>query len=253
MLPITPRLRQQVLSARSMRAKVDVLHNAYAGETAWVVATSPAMNRIDTESLREFLRDRLVIVVKHAYDLVPNLADHHLLNANKLRGYDYATGRAPIVWYEYQNPQEVPTQGDIHLLLTDKQKYGCYANSILSVAQDFDSCLLRDQVCRRYGPSIMFSTGLYVLLHFGVRRIVSMGIDMTGEEHYFPDSEPVGDGVKSWARQESEDAARALPAWRDWLRSHGVSWLRVDTSPEPTRMCAIPCVSIPEIMRPHEI
>jgi hypothetical protein len=117
----TARLRKLIRKAFRLRKKVDLLENAYAGETAYVLTCGPSINDFWDDGVREFLTDKLVMSVKQTYDLGPNVCDFHILNSWNYSPYTYEDPR-PIVISE-RAPKDPATPGmDADLLFRPKKR-----------------------------------------------------------------------------------------------------------------------------------
>jgi len=55
----TSKLREELLKLEEPEDRLKVLKNQYEGETAYIIAGGPSLNRYTKEELRDFLRDKL--------------------------------------------------------------------------------------------------------------------------------------------------------------------------------------------------
>ena len=231
MRPQTQELRSRLGQASELQEKVDLLAGAYAGEPAYLLACGPSLNEAWSERAEDFLRDKLVVAVKQAYDRVPGTADFHLLNAWNYQPYQYADP-APII-AAARAPDDPETPGmnsDVLFSVPDPRNYG----ERLATTWHFDRWLLSQSHDRPWGPGVVYELGFYLLVHLGVSHIVTLGWDL-GErnspvmEHFFEESPPgsdIEDGIvnKPQVRSfEVDDIARSTRALYYWLRAKGIS------------------------------
>ena len=65
------------------------LKNAYEGETAIILTCGPSITEVCSNGFLEFISDKLVICVKQAHEVKPEVTDIHLYNTVRLKRYDY--------------------------------------------------------------------------------------------------------------------------------------------------------------------
>jgi len=229
-----------VISSTSTDAQLECLHNAHAGETAYLVACGPSTGQYREEFLRQRLANELVIAVKQAMDLVPGIADYHLINAVNRKEYDYTHPR-PIVMFVCEIEQMVrcPMLHDVYTPRPGRGDKHIY----VSQSKDFDSWTLDKIIRRPLGPTIVFTLGMFLAVHLGVSRIITLGVDMAPEDmrHYYPSN--LNEGQILHSEWEAGLVRDAHEDWDRWLRSRGVRWLRAE-SDEPNGFPSIEEVSL---------
>lgn len=231
MRPQTQELRNRIQQTADLQQQVDLLAGAYQGEAAYLLACGPSLNSVWSDRAEHFLRDKLVIAVKQAYEQVPGSADFHLLNPWNYQPYEYAEP-APIVAAS-RAPDDPDTPGmkaDLLFPVPDPRNYA----ERLATTWHFDRWLLSQSHDRPWGPGVVYELGIYLLVHLGVSHIVTLGWDL-GErnspvmEHFFEEAEPGSgedDGIlnKPQVRSfEVDDIATSTRALYYWLRSKGIS------------------------------
>lgn len=226
----TDRLRKHIRKAFRLRKKVDLLENAYAGETAYVLTCGPSINAFWDDGVRAFLKDKLVMSVKQTYDLGPEVCDFHILNSWNYTPYSYADPR-PIVIGE-RAPKDPDTPGmdpDLMFPIPDPSNFA----QRLATTWHYDEWLISRTLDRPWGPGVMYELCFPLLVHMGVKEIVTLGWDL-GEknvptmEHFFRE-EPTGseksDGIVNKPRirpYEVGDIAKSTKALYYWLRAKGI-------------------------------
>ena len=90
----------------------DNLKDKYKSETAYLVTCGPSLANHDDNILMDKLRDKLVLSVKQAHDVVGDISDFHLLNTYNLKEYHYLVENTIVVWsvsksYAYNQLQRI--------------------------------------------------------------------------------------------------------------------------------------------------
>jgi hypothetical protein len=122
------------------------------------------------------------MAVKQAYDVVPGIADFHLLNSTSFKRYRYAEPR-PIVLFE-RGRRDAPVWGldaDLRFQVTgtdaNRPREERLANR-LAVRENYDDYLFERQVDRPWGPGVLLEMGLYLAVHLGVTELIVIGWDL---------------------------------------------------------------------------
>jgi len=230
MRPQTRAIKRRLQRAWTMDKRLRILRDAYHGETCYLLATGPSLGAFWDESVKERLRERLVVAVKQAFDLAPEIVDFQLLNAWNYSVYDY-TRHEPIIVAERAD-NDPPTPGlkaDLLFRVPEPNNW----EKRLATTLEFDRYLFERTKDRPWGPGVVYELGLYLAVHIGVKEIVTLGWDL-GElnsptmPHFFPE-EPGGsgksDGIQNKPRirtYEVQDIAGSTHAVYYWLRSKGI-------------------------------
>lgn len=155
-----------------------VLQDVYQGETAFVMTCGPSLGDIWCDGLRDFLSDKLVISVKQAHDLAPDISDFHLYNEVRMQDYDYpaSTIRLSVSQYQPTHPSH------IHYPI---ESY-TYEQSLF-VTNDYTGWDLRKRYTRPWGIGIMFELGLQLPVYLGCSKVAILAFDMNpkGSYHFY--------------------------------------------------------------------
>ncbi len=230
MHPRTSSLTKRVRRAFRLKKKMGLLRGAYAGETAYVLTCGPSINAFWNEGVRAFLKDKLVMAVKQTYDLGPEVCDFHILNSWNYSPCVYA-GPRPLVIAE-RGPKDPATPGMNADLMFSVPRPNNFEER-LATSWHFDEWLFERTFDRPWGPGVMYELCFPLLVHLGVKEIVTLGWDL-GEknaatmEHFFRE-EPAGsakpDGIANKPRirpYEVGDIAKSTRALYYWLRTKGI-------------------------------
>lgn len=214
MHPMTPGILQAVRSKETTEEKLDVLRDAYQGETAFLLSCGPSIRQHPDKFYIEKLRDRFVMCVKQAHDLMKNSVDVHLLNTGNLQRYHYP-GLKPLVAFSYRQERASMVPGSLKWDLVfpfsmktrwwnrSRNRARWLSQSLVST-QDFESWMLDRSIERPAGPGIVLEVGLYLLLHMGFRQVISIRYDSVpaeGQEyrhHYGSPHKPRHNTVRKW-------------------------------------------------------
>jgi hypothetical protein len=172
----------------------------------------------------------LIISVKQTYIESADIVDFHLLNSWNYQIYDYKEPK-PIVLMERadDDPPTPGIQADLLFHIPDPRDF---ANR-LATAFAFDKWLFTKQIHRPWGPGVLYELGIYLLVHLGVKEVITLGWDL-GElnvpymKHFFKEEPPdssKSDGIFNKPRIrpfEVSDIAESTRALYYWLRSKGI-------------------------------
>lgn len=229
MHPKTTSLKRELRAAGSLEEKLGRLREAYAGEPCFLLSCGPSLNETLDAAARRFLASRLVVAVKQAYKLAPEIVDVHLLNSWNYERYDYGDDR-PIVIAERadDDPPTPSLDPDLLLRVPDPRNFA----ERLATSLEFDRWLLERSPERPWGPGIVYELGIYLAVHVGASQLVTLGWDL-GEldsptmEHFFDEKDAAGSPeapenqprIRSY---EVGDIAESTRALYYWLRSKGI-------------------------------
>ncbi len=175
MLEHTFKLKKRIIESATIEDKLDVLKNAYAGETCYLLTAGPSINVFWNKHVEIFLADKLVVAVKQTYNLAADITDFHLLNSWNYQVYNYHQPE-PIILTE-RGPRDPETVGMKYDLLFHVQDSGIMEKR-LAVTRRFDDYLFDKNPNRPWGPGIMYELGIYLAVHLGVSELITFGWDL---------------------------------------------------------------------------
>jgi hypothetical protein len=265
--PKTAILARQLAATKDLFERIEILKDAYRGETLFVAACGPSLSRIPLPALQEFLAGKLVLSIKQAYRKLPQQTDFHVIHHSNLERYRYPRDHAPIVVNEDEGHSFLHAD-----LVLPKVASNLYAS--LSVFRNFDDYLLERNPVRPCGPGVMYEMVFYLAVHLGVRRIVALGWDLysdpeqlrqlaqgfVGQTHFYEtdwrrfdedrrqaagmgleetlERFRAGQMINHHGRIDPEDiifTALATRPFAGWLRRQGVQLFVVSDSPNISR------------------
>jgi hypothetical protein len=187
----TSKLKQRLARTADLRDKIYFLANQYSGTTAFVLACGESILEYREEDLRTALEHELVIVVKQAAFLLDFRADFHVYNWENLLDYSAHPGSdKPISVYLYiYGKESMGVNSDIRLPIPHA---GDEAQK-LSSTRAYDAHCLHKVLERPWGPGTVEEVVFYLALHLGVKRIATLGWDLSslgGYRHFYDTTRP---------------------------------------------------------------
>ncbi len=180
MRPETTKIAR-LLRSRTDEARVRVLQNAYAGETAYFISCGPSLADVWNEALAEFLQDKLVIAIKNAYDLRPDMVDMHIFNAGR---YTPLTYKHPDTLRFVIEHRHLASAGS-RLPIPYPYRSGNAVSALAVVSKQFEYWELQRSLRRPWGPGVMLELGVFLPIFLGCTRAIVFGWDMSLTEPVF--------------------------------------------------------------------
>ena len=251
----TSKLREELLKLEEPEDRLKVLKNQYEGETAYIIAGGPSLNRYTKEELRDFLRDKLCLPIKQSYNFLKEVADFHLLNWCNFAPYDWSNNKSIITWaiFEQFHPQmifENNLENDLFIPIFRNNPNtggGVGPNKMihsLSEREDWDTMKLDHPEYgfnQPWGPGIMYEMAIPLALYLGCKKIVTVGWDIGDlssfdkgteddtqrvfQEHFYGDEhEKIVYAKTSMGPREILSVAKATKGIYYWMKEQGVEW-----------------------------
>lgn len=159
-----------MLATNDLFERLEVLKDAYRGQTAFIISCGPSLSQYDPDLLRAFLSDKLVLSIKQAYQITAGQTDFHILHHSNIQRYRYPSP-APVVVNEDEGQSFI--QPD---LLLPKDALDLY--QAVSLSRQFDRYRLDKNPVRPCGPGILYEVAIYLALHLGAANAVILGWDL---------------------------------------------------------------------------
>ncbi len=196
----TRELKNKIQTVNSLEEKLAILKNQYQKEECYIITAGPSFKKIPLKVLKKKLKDKLVIMVKQTYGVAPEIGDFHLLNSWNYTPYDYTKNPNTIVLMEKteNDPATPGLQEDLLFNVGGVAKHIPREKRLanrLAQKKNFEDYLFENQLDRPWGPGIVYELGIYLALHLGVSKIITIGWDI-GEigaktmEHFYDTKKP---------------------------------------------------------------
>tara|TARA_R110000796_G_scaffold8846_2_gene30074 strand:+ start:1282 stop:2103 length:822 start_codon:yes stop_codon:yes gene_type:complete len=259
----TQELKNKVLSYDEPEKRLSVLKDAYKGETAYIIAGGPSLKNYSNEYLKEALKDKLVLSIKQAYDLLRDETDFHILNFTNFREYDWTGNKSIVLWeifeqFHYEMIEQNNMECDLVLpVYRNNQHTGGGVGPdkmIYSVAEkgDFEHLKLDHPevgMNQPWGPGIMYEICIPLAMHLGCSKIISVGWDIGDlnsfsngveddtqrvfQEHFYGDEhKKIVYAKTSMGPREITSVAKSTEGMFKWLKENNIDWeLASDRNP----------------------
>tara|TARA_R110000803_G_scaffold70240_3_gene133025 strand:+ start:180 stop:1013 length:834 start_codon:yes stop_codon:yes gene_type:complete len=263
----TAKLKAEVNTFEDSLERLQVLKDQYKGETAYIVAGGPSLNKYSKDYLKEFMSDKLCMPIKQSYSFLKEVSDFHLLNFCNFSPYDWSDNKSIITWalFEQFHPQMIFENNIAHDLFIpifrnnpatgggeqgpNKMLYS------LAEKEDWDTMKLDNpeySFNQPWGPGIMYELAIPLAIYLGCSKIVTVGWDIgdlstfkvqTGPElhtqpavfqdHFYGEEHNNIVYQKTKMRpREIISVAKATKGIYYWLKEQGIDWEIVsDTNP----------------------
>jgi hypothetical protein len=226
--------------------RLNVLKDAYKGETCYIVSAGPSLKNFQVDFLREKLQDELVITIKQALNTLKGIADFHVLNFTNFEPYDYSDSQDTIaVWevFEQYHPQMILENNfkcELMLPCVGNHESDLVKRIDNSQAglESFDQWTLDKTINRMYGPGIMYEIVIHLALHLGVKEIITIGWDIgdvdkfskddlyqdVWQDHFYEGSDNIKYAKTPMNYHEVNTVVKSVKYLKQWLGSKGVDF-----------------------------
>ena len=229
----TQELRTSLRKMQNFEQRFAVLHNAYQGETAYIVSCGPSVKEIDLDVLKAKLSGKLVLAVKQSYEFLREVTDFHIYNCANYKEYAYSEPK-PVV---FECTTLLPKDGFFNRACDLKSFiYERRVQKSLAVDGKFEDYEFSKVLERPYGPGIMYEAVFHFAVHLGVKEIVTIGWDNsnsglpTDKLHFYDTMEGNyidGNDQKQTVNRQMLDAEEkitidAIKKMNEWLTSKDI-------------------------------
>lgn len=155
----------------------------------YLLACGPSASLYDTQALEQAMADGVVVAIKQAALLVPNIIDFHLNNVVNLQAVNYS--RVPIQVYQSDGRVDhlgalgIKTHLTADILVYFDQARFTNSQQLVFNHGMFDEYLFSKTLKRPWGPGIVFEIALYLAQHLAVSEVRVLGWDLTNDYHHF--------------------------------------------------------------------
>jgi hypothetical protein len=196
-------LRKAIRAATSTREQLNLVRRAYAGEDAYIISCGPSTAEAWSPIIESFLSDKLVIAIKQAFDLAPDIYDFHIINNVHEKSYKQTNSTVRI------STTSTANLCDLHLPTPRSNTY----NRCLAVTRDYDRWTLDQSHNRPWGVGVMHEVGIFLPVHLGCRSLTVLGWDLCGSHFY--------EAKKSTPSYETLLIVESAPSLAAWMHDSG--------------------------------
>lgn len=193
------------------RIRHEYIKAKYQGKTAYILACGPSLDMVWNDDLKRFLKDKLVISIKQAFNLVSEMTDFHLYNEVRMEKYNYKTETFRMGVSKYMSGYKPHIYYPINEYDYDKT---------LFVTQEYEGWDLENGIERPWGVGIMFELGLFLPVHLGCSKVVIIGFDMNfnGKFHFYDKGSGEDSQFYKVNVEEFEYAPKSIPHYLNWCQ-----------------------------------
>jgi len=179
----------------NVEGRMEVLKDAYKGETLYIVAAGPSLNNYSPNQLKKILGDKLVMCIKQPYHVLKDISDFLLVNFTNLSPYDWKEHTIVAWTFWFQNHPEVvfgnKWKGDLLFPVFRNANIEDKLSQSVAAQADFENLMFDKSLPRPWGPGLVYELAIPLAVHMGIKEIVTIGWD-------------VGD-ISLWENPENED------------------------------------------------
>lgn len=184
MKQITNQLKQKFSNLNSIEERLQLLKDKYKDETAYIITCGPSLSKHDINQLKLKLKDKLVICIKQAQNILENETDFHLLNTYNLS--DYSWNSNSIVFWSlsksYANEQlqriiDMKANIDLYIPMLNPP-FIDYSQTVQATNNFEDFYMMEKNTEVKFGIGMMYEMAIPLILLLGCKKVVSIGWDL---------------------------------------------------------------------------
>jgi len=233
MKQITKQLKQNFPSLDSIEERLSLLKDKYKGETAYIVTCGPSLSTHDEQILNEKLKDKLVISIKQAYNVVGDISDFHLVSTYNLSPYTW-NPNSIVYWglsKSYANNQLTKItqlQAPIDLFIPIINPPFINRSQTTQATENFDDFYMMETHTEvMWGCGMMYELAIPLALLLGCDKMVAIGWDMGDpnkplEQGHFDDDKIKRDCFPM--EGELAETIKSTDALYDWFKEKQIDF-----------------------------
>lgn len=229
MKQITKQLKQDIQSFDSIEERLKHLKDKYKDETAYIVTCGPSLSTHDINKLKNKLKDKLVICIKQAQNLLKEETDFHLINTYNLSPYLW--GENSIAFWQLsksymdnQLQKIINLKAPIDLYIPVINPPYIDRSQTTQATCNFDNFYMMETNTEvMWGCGMMYETGIPLALLLGCNKIVTIGWDLgdPNKPHtHFDDDKVKRDCYPM--EGEIKETLKSTIALKTWLDKKGI-------------------------------
>ena len=173
----TKLISDQIREKTTLIDQINILKNAYSGEECFILTAGPSLGMIEIDKLREVTRGKLVIAVKQAYNIIPDLVDIHVINPYNYQLYKFINDPIKIFVDVKGSTLKSPGYNPDLRFEIDNKAAGIREKS-LAFTREYERFEIDSSLLRPWGPGIMHELVIYLPTLFGCKSIKILGWDL---------------------------------------------------------------------------
>lgn len=234
MKSITSQLKQSFHPLDSIEERLQLLKDKYKDETAYIVTCGPSLAKHDLNLLRTKLKDKLVICIKQAQNVLEAETDFHILNTYNLSSYNWNPGTI-VYWslsksFAEEQLQRIVNMGaniDLYIPVINPPFIG--RNQTTQATNNFeDFYMMQTHTEVKFGVGMMYEMAIPLVLLLGCKKVVAIGWDLGDPklptnkwDHFYTNGVNKKTGP---AIGEIEEKLASTDKLYDWFISKGIDF-----------------------------
>ena len=234
MKQITKQLKSNFYTKDSIEERLQLLKNKYQDETAYIVTCGPSLSKHDANVLKSKLKDKLVISIKQAYNILKEETDFHLLNTYNFSNYEWDP-KTIVYWSlsksfaDEQLQRIVNMEAPIDLYIpVINPPFINRSQTIQSTCNFEDFHMMETHTEVKFGVGMMYEMAIPLILLLGCKKVVSIGWDLgdpgnstTEWSHFYKNNV---NKITRPADGEIEEKLKSTDKLYDWFLKKGIDF-----------------------------
>lgn len=184
MKSITSQLKQGFHPLDSIEERLQLLKNKYKDETAYIITCGPSLAKHDLNLLKTKLKDKLVICIKQAQNILEAETDFHILNTYNLSPYNWNPNTI-VYWslsksFAEEQLQRIVNMGvNLDLYIPVINPPFISRNQTTQATNNFeDFYMMQTHTEVKFGVGMMYEMAIPLVLLLGCKKVVAIGWDL---------------------------------------------------------------------------
>lgn len=234
MIEITKKIKKALHPKDSVEERLGLLKNKYKDETAYIVTCGPSLAKHDLNILKEKLKDKLVISIKQAQNILEEETDFHLLNTYNLSEYKWSPNT--IVYWSlsksFANEQlqkiiNIKAPIDLYIPVINPPFIN-YSQTIQATNNFEDFYMMEKNTEVKFGIGMMYEMAIPLILLLGCKKVVAIGWDLGNPQnsskewnHFYKNNV---DKMTRPVEGEIAEKLKSTDKLYDWFTSKGIDF-----------------------------
>ena len=155
---------------------IDSLYNKHANKECVILTCGPSLTEYSKKKVLEFCKNKIIICVKEAIIEFKNEADYFVANHSRHRNFEFNSKTIKIYQKSSYAPMNKNITTNYDIILPEDNSY---ANKIqLLKTHNFNNYNIKNNICRPWGPGILYETVFYLCLYMGFKNVYTIGWDL---------------------------------------------------------------------------
>lgn len=155
----------------------------FKGEDCYVLACGPSLNSYSNEYLRQVLKDKLVFCIKQSVNGLEDICSAYFWNCCNVSQNKLPNGGLTVASSNYPLGFRISANDNFDIFfkvpLLEEVSRG-WEDTILS-KKNFNDLYINKGIFRDIGPGIFMESVLPFVIHFGCKKVITLGYDCNAD------------------------------------------------------------------------